>query len=371
METNNKAKYSVEEYINNIIEQNYNEDMDYNDSDNDNDSDYSEDNIYYIQNQQKEAYINEDFEPILTLSKTVDILQNKKIQVIKQRLNILLEPFFTQQEQFIIHSIYNLNKDCLLQRNKILKEYKLIKIILELFSIRFSTHIVQGIFPPIPWLDTSKKSKKIIKEIKETFAFKQFCQLYDITFDTQQNNIRSYIYIKIVNGISLILKNILIIKKQQQHMIEFYQKKNIIISDLEKTIDLFLENRNNCFCRDMNLTLFTSWLSNLVKKLLVFILSKSFDVEQKVLYDKQKLETQIYITINYIFWIITILHTSNKYDNVKILLLLTLHMQDNKRILELLKDKNFYYLINYFFEKQFIKVKTSYKTILKMMLSEL
>lgn len=269
-------------------------DIDKEDSSSDTDTDTDTDNDEYLlpeyeentENNSKNVtsnktvhYIKDDFESVITLSNAGEIIHNKKIQQIKQTIDTLLSDSFTLEECIKIHSIYNFNSNCLQRRNKFLQEYVLILVFLENIGICFFKNLLSLVFPKMLIQHKRKKFDKIKEEILSSFVFSDFKS--NINLDPNQNpNYLIEIIEKHTFGLLFYIKNRVLLYRNQ----DGFTKK-----EQNELINLLLKNRNATFNLDHKMKQINTWLSNLVKNLIIYNIYNIYDTtNKKSIFNKKK-----------------------------------------------------------------------------------
>lgn len=268
-------------------------------------------------NEEKKIILDKDIEPIYTLCKSTEIQYNKKIQFIKQMFNYLLKDNFTFTENLIIHSIYNHNVKCLLIRNKTFKEFVLIIIILNKFNIRFTKILIKNIFQDIPINEYSKKFIKIKNEINENFEFSDYIKnfkLYEIENDS--NKILPKLIKQHVNGFIFYLKNQIIIPCNYVNIIE-YNCNKITVENIQELSNIIIKNKNSIFCNDENLQIISSWLTNILKNIMIFNIYAIKNNYTQIINIHKSFDSQIHILINIFIYIIIIYNNNAILDKCK------------------------------------------------------
>lgn len=259
-------------------------------------------------------YIKDDFESVITLSNAGEIIHNKKIQQIKQTIDTLLSDSFTLEECIKIHSIYNFNSNCLQRRNKFLQEYVLILVFLENIGICFFKNLLSLVFPKMLIQHKRKKFDKIKEEILSSFVFSDFKS--NINLDPNQNpNYLIEIIEKHTFGLLFYIKNRVLLYRNQ----DGFTKK-----EQNELINLLLKNRNATFNLDHKMKQINTWLSNLVKNLIIYNIYNIYDTSNKrsIFNKKKTIEYHVSFGLRVVMsFIIGI--TSNEADSryIKIFLL--------------------------------------------------
>lgn len=190
----------------------------------------------------KPEIIKDDFQPILTLSSSSEI-KNKKTETINRVFTSMLKNFFPFSETIIFHSIYNYNPLLLTTRNSNYKEVPLLVYILNLFEIRPTNAIFKLLFI-YPYKLDSKRYISFIQEIKDSFDFKEFKENNNLKTHEEPLPISKQIQFY-VNSYVLLLKNILLMKKQ-----DLIQNYNLSSSEIDsfnsnfKSTAIFLNDKN-------------------------------------------------------------------------------------------------------------------------------
>lgn len=298
--------------------------------------------------------IEKDSESIYTLSKKIEIQNNKKIQFIKQMFNYLLKNF-TFTESLIIHSIYNHNVKCFLIRNKTFKEYVLILNILDHLYIKFTKNILENIFDNIPINETSKKFIKLNNEINNTFDFTAFKEKYSF----EDKNIK-YIPKQIkyyINGFLFYLKNIVLLQHNQKILMKTY---NLTKEDIDSVKDILIKDINNSFCNDDNIKIISKWMTNIIKNLMVFNVYCIKNNQPNTINIKKSFDTQIQILINLFIYLIILYNSpmmlmKENFDKKKIEIFLSFNYRDQSVIKEFIKNKNLTIILKYLYEHKLKK----------------
>lgn len=272
----------------------------------------SEEEMFNKENKEKqikkklniEEHLNNENESILILSSQKEIKDNKIIHSKKIMINVFTSSF-TTNENLIINSIFNYNSDLLLQRNKTLNEYILVMIILNCFNIEIINNTIK-MFPEIPWNKNSKKYRNNFSEIINLYDFKSFikgnkCKKKNLK--KPKNLIRC-----IINGFVFYIKNITLLEKQ------IFKDKE---EKLEEFKNIILKDENSIFCEDENLKIISNWLTNLVKRILLFNFSIFILNKKTNLSYKKNIEEEVYIILNIIFYLIIILNNEKKLNKNK------------------------------------------------------
>lgn len=341
-------------------------------------------NAVTYRSKNRKFILPEDYEPIVTLSNNGDVQNNKKIQFIKHMINNLIVQHFTTQESLIIHSIYNFNRDCLLKRNKLFKEYTLILIILNVFSIKFTNYLTLVLFPQIPCLNSSKKIKKINNEILLNYVFKDFAHKNNgRDLDKVVTSIdKIEMYIK---GFVFYFKNQLLIKAHAETIIE-YSISVSNHSDLnEEMISSFTKQyfgiEDTDFCMNKQFQLIIDWFNLKVKNLIVYNLKENLN--QSGLYlvnNKKPIDYQIHCFMYIIFKMIILIHEFNLTSHSSFKIEVTeikkitkfLYFEfANTPIQKMIHEPVFYILLRYCLEKKFKKISLSTKKYIHNLLDKL
>lgn len=311
-------------------------------------------------NLEENKYSN-DAESILLLCPEKIIQDNKIINFKKIMLNVITT-HLTTDEMLIVYSIYNYNKNLLLERNKILNEYILINVILNHFNIIILNNTTK-IFPEIPWNTNTKKYQKNYKQILEKYDFTNFIKNNKCT--KKDLNKPKHLIKAITNGFIFYIKNITLLNK------DLFKDKTDDLNEFKKMI---LKNEKSIFCSDENLQLISDWLSNLTKRILMFNFSNFImnnKQEKNSISFKKNIEDEIYIIINIIFYLIIILNNENKliknnFDYTKLKVFLTFNYK-NTFIENLLENNIFKIIIEYIYKNKNNKIFLCKKKYLKFL----
>jgi hypothetical protein len=323
------------------------------DSEEDSEEDYQiEENNIKCKNEQ--IILDKDAESIFTLSKKIEIQNNKKIQFIKQMFNYLLKNF-TFTETLIIHSIYNHNVKCFLIRNKTFKEYVLIMTILNHFYIKFTKNILNNIFDNIPLHETSKKFIKLSEEINTNFNFTDFIKTY--SYEDENLKYIPKLIKHYVNGFLFYLKNMLILHHNNKNFIQLY---NISKSDINDILNILLKDKNTSFCNDENLKLLSTWISYIIKKLLIYNLTCINNNYTNTINIKKSFETQIQILLNIFVYLIIIYNSplilnKENFDKKKIEKFLLFQFSNKDIIISFITHKKLNIILKHLYENNLKK----------------
>ncbi|QKE44586.1 hypothetical protein Yalta_139 [Yalta virus] len=219
-------------------------------------------------------HIKDDFESVITLSNSSDIVLNKKIQQIKQTIDTLLSTSFTLEECVKVHSIYNFNLSCLQNRNRFLQEFILILIFMEHIGICFTKHILSLVFPKMLIVPKKKNYERIKNYIVSRFDFSNF----DTPEHKQTQNVFSIKIDKYASGVLFYIKNRILLGKE----IDYTKEDQVVLSNL------LLKNKNNPFISDPKLRSFNTWLSGLMKNLVMYNMYHIYNNDDIFVFNKKK-----------------------------------------------------------------------------------
>jgi hypothetical protein len=344
----------------------------YEDSTSDVSSNYDSD--YLISDSEEEEdsitpniYIKDDFESVITLSNSSDIILNKKIQQIKQTIDTLLSSSFTLEENIKIHSIYNFNLTCLQNRNRFLQEYVLILMFLEHIGICFSKNMLSLVFPKMLIIPKKRNFERIKSYITSKFVFTNFNQYLTTNHEKEDNTLIKKIE-KYSSGVIFYIKNRLLLYKDEE------------FSKAEQTelCDILMKNKNNAFISDPKLLLIVEWLSGLVKNLLVYNMYNIYSKQPGIYYfnKKKSIDYHISFCLRIVICFLNNVETVNN-DN-KYITLFLLYSDKHGIIKQLLNNKMFQFILKEIiakfkkeetlkvFKKQFIQhIKSSFNASIK------
>lgn len=307
------------------IEQYSDNNSDYNiDSDNESSSSDNPENEYLLSDNeehenvkvkqvQNNIHIKDDFESVITLSNSSDIILNKKIQQIKQTIDTLLSTSFTLEECVKVHSIYNFNLGCLQNRNRFLQEFVLILIFMEHIGICFTKHILTLVFPKMLIVPKKKNFERIKNYITSRFDFSNFDSPNKNEF---QNEIQNEICIKVEkysSGVLFYIKNRILLGKED----------NFSKDDQMTLANLLLKNKNNPFISDPKIQSFNSWLSGLMKNIIIYNMYNIYnDNEDMFVFNKKKtIEYQIGVALRIVLcFMLDIVNVSAETKYIKFFL---------------------------------------------------
>lgn len=339
---------------------------DYEDNTTEASSDYDSDYVISDSEEEEDSitpniYIKDDFESVITLSNSSDIILNKKIQQIKQTIDTLLASSFTLEENIKIHSIYNFNLTCLQNRNRFLQEYVLILMFLEHIGICFSKNMLSLVFPKMLILPKKRNFERIKEYISNKFVFTNFNQ-YLINNEGEDNILIKKIE-KYSSGVIFYIKNRLLL----------YKDEDFSKAEQSELCDLLMKNKNNAFISDPKLLLIVEWLSGLVKNLLVYNMYNIYSKQPGIYYfnKKKSIDYHISFCLRIVICFLNNVETVNN-DN-KYLTVFLLYSDKHGIIKHLLTNRMFQFILKEIiakfkkeetlkiFKKQFIQhIKSSF-----------
>lgn len=296
-----------------------------------------EDDGYFISDEEEvesssskdDVYIKDDFESVVTLSNSSDIVLNKKIQQIKQTIDTLLSTCFTLEENIKIHSIYNFNLSCLQNRNRFLQEFVLIIVFLEYMGMCFSKTTLSLVFPKMLIVPKKKNFERIKNYIISKFIFTDFI-LNETLINNNENSLLQKIE-KYSASILFFIKNRLLLYKES----EFSKEEQ------NELCDLLMKNKNNTFVSDPKLQAIISWLSYLVKNLILYNIYNIHDKKNKYYYFNKKKTIEYHISLS-LRIIICFMSSIDVIDNeTKYINLFLLYRDENNLIKPLLENRMF------------------------------
>lgn len=311
---------------------------DYEDNTTDISTDYDSD--YLVSNSEDEEegfnteklYIKDDFESVITLSNSSDIILNKKIQQIKQTIDTLLASSFTLEENIKIHSIYNFNLACLQNRNRFLQEYVLIIMFLEHIGICFSKNMLSLVFPKMLIIPKKRNFERIKEYITSKFVFTDFNQY--LNNGNENNNLIKKIE-KYSSGVIFYIKNRLLLYKDE----EFSKMEQ------NELCDILMKNKNNPFVSDPKLLFIIEWLSGLVKNLLVYNMYNIYSNQPNIYFfnKKKSIDYHISFCLRIVICFLNMAETVN-IDN-KYITVFLLYTDKHGIIKQLLNNKMFQFIL--------------------------
>lgn len=330
--------YTFEEDINQYSDDNseYNIDSDSDSLSSDNPeneyllSDNEEQEDVKVTQIQNNIHIKDDFESVITLSNSSDIILNKKIQQIKQTIDTLLSTSFTLEECVKIHSIYNFNLSCLQNRNRFLQEFVLILIFMEHIGICFTKHILTLVFPKMLIVPKKKNFERIKNYIGSRFDFSNF----DSSIKNEQQNKFSIKVEKYASGVLFYIKNRILLGKET----------NFSKDDQIALANLLLKNKNIPFLGDTKIQSFNSWLSGLMKNIMIYNMYNIYNNDKDVfIFNKKKtIEYQIGVALRIVLCFMTdVINTSSETKYLKFFLF----YRDDKSCFEEIVNNNLFQVI--------------------------
>lgn len=300
--------------------------------DNETDNNYSSTNTKHNNNRETTIHIKDDFESVVTLSTSNDIVFNKKIQQIKQTIDTLLSSSFTLEECVKIHSIYNFNLSCLLNRNRFLQEFVLILVFMEHIGICFTKQILTMVFPKMLVTPKKKNYEKIKNRICQKFDFSQFI----VDQQSENKNELSLKIEKYSSGILFYIKNRVLLKKEN----EFTKEDQLELAKM------LLKNKNNSFISDPKLRLFNTWLSDLIKNVIIYNMYNIYSNNKNTMFfnKKKTIEYHINISLRIVLTLLTDVYLPSK-DRKYISLFLFYRDDENGTIEKLVQNNLFQHII--------------------------
>lgn len=294
-------------------------------------------NINYEEN---ENCIKEDYEVVITQSKNNDIISNKKIQNIKENLNLILSTCFSHHEIVVINSIYNFNPDCLKTRSKFLQELIPVNMYLEHIGVKIPKELYTMVYKKIPNIFKKKTYSNIEKKIKDKFTFTEINKKNEFTdYCDKLLEIRQY-----CAGVVFCIKNYLILHTENNG----------------EVLDILMENRSSLFVDDKSLQYFIDWLFTLTLNILLFQLKNKMIKKNNFIFkNKNSIE---YFTTCSIKLILEMLLDVNKKTKDHVLIFL--FMYDKKNIMKKLVKNELFLNVVKLVQNSFSKIETQKKIIL-------
>lgn len=278
---------------------------------------FSEEEIEGELETNSKSFIKEDCESVIIQSKNDDHTSNKKIQSIRENLNLILGNHFLHHEIIEINSMYNFNPDCLKNRSKFLQELIPVNLFLESKQIKIIKDLYPLVYKKIPNIFKKKINSNIERKMRKQFVFQDNKQINDEIHNETFLEIKKY-----CAGIVFVIKNQIILHTENN----------------SNTLSLLIKNPNSVFIDDCILQYIIDWFLTLVLNILLFQLkNKILDGNLFIFKNRNNIEYYVSCCFKIIFSLI--LEIDEKVNNNT---LIFLFIHDKKDIMKnLVKDKLF------------------------------